>query len=95
MTAQSMYDNPDDPVEILCLLPEEYHVQFYEDYEDAVERAHRPEEFRALLETLRLWRLRALVYSSPGYEERLAAARDGNPAEFAPAEQVVPGWPRR
>jgi len=33
------------------------------------------------------------AYSSPGYEQRLAAARDGRAADFAPAGQVIPGWP--
>jgi hypothetical protein len=48
MTAQPVHDNPDDPVEILRLLPEEYHAQFLDDYNDAVEDARRPEGFRAL-----------------------------------------------
>lgn len=58
MAAEPLYDNPDDPVEILRML-------------------------------------RAVAYSSPEYRDRLQAARDGNPGEFAPAEQLVPGWPTR
>ena len=89
-----MYDsNPDDPVEILRLLPEIYRAQFLSEYDQAVDEAHRPEHFRELQELLRFWRLRALAYTSPGYEDRLAAARDGDPAEFSPAAQVVRGWP--
>jgi hypothetical protein len=95
MTAQPVHDNPDDPVEILRLLPEEYHAQFLDDYNDAVEDARRPEGFGALQEMLRLWRLRAVAYSSPGYGERLAAARAGGPGRFVPADRVIPGWPRR
>jgi hypothetical protein len=94
MTAHPLHeDNPDDPVEILRILPEEYHAQFLADYEDAVRSARRPEQFRALQELLRLWRLRAVAYSSPGYGDRLAAAREGKPADFAPAARVARGWP--
>jgi len=95
MTAHPLHeDNPDDPVEILRILPEEYHAQFLGDYEDAVRRARRPEQFRALHELLRLWRLRAAAYSSAGYGDRLAAARESESADFAPAAHVVRGWPR-
>lgn len=44
---------------------------------------------------LRLWRLRAVAYSDPGYAGRLAAARAGRTAGDVPAEQVIAGWPRR
>ena len=94
MTAHPLHGgNPDDPVEILRILPEEYHAQFLGDYEDAVRSARRPEQFRTLQELLPLWRLRAVAYSSLGYGERLAAAREGHPADFAPAARVAPGWP--
>ena len=88
-------DDPDDPVEILAVQPEVYHAQFLAEYAAAVENARRPEQFRQLQELLRLWRLRAVAYSSPGYEERLAVASNGRAAGIAPAEQVIPGWPGR
>jgi hypothetical protein len=44
---------------------------------------------------LRLWRLRAVAYCGPGYEERLAGARHSRAAGIAPAEQVIPGWSGR
>ena len=87
--------DPDDPVGILAVLPEGYHAQFLAEYTAAVEGARRPEQFRQLQELLRLWRLRAVAYSGPGYEERLAAARHGRAADIAPAEQVIPSWPGR
>ena len=37
----------------------------------------------SLQELLRLWRLRAVAYSGPGYEERLAAASHGGAAGVA------------
>ncbi|MGH3275722.1 MAG: DUF6247 family protein [Streptosporangiaceae bacterium] len=88
-----MSHTPDDPAEILSVLPGDYHPQFVAEYAAAVDSARRPEQFRQLQELLRLWRLRAVAYSSPGYEERLAAARGGRAADFAPAEQLIPGWP--
>jgi len=39
---------------------------------------------------LRLWRLRAVAYSDPSFEDRLQAARSGTGTAI-PAEQV-PGW---
>jgi Family of unknown function (DUF6247) len=94
MTAHPLHeDNPDDPVDILRILPEECHAQFIGDYEDAVRSARRPEQFRALREQRRLWRLRAVAYYSPGYSDRPAAAREGKPADFAPAAGVARGWP--
>jgi hypothetical protein len=96
VTAHPVDDHdPDDPVEILAVLPEGYHAQFLAEYKAALEGARRPEQFRQLRELLRLWRLRAVAYSGPGYEERLAAARHGRGAGIAPAEQVIPGWPGR
>lgn len=96
MTAHPVDDHdPDDPVGILAVLPEDCHGQFLAEYTAAVEGARRPEQFRQLQELLRLWRLRAAAYSSPGYEERLVAAGHGRAAGIAPAEQVIPGWPGR
>ena len=96
MTAHPVDDgDSDDPVEILGVLPEDYHAQFLAEYTAAVDGARRPEQFRRLQELLRLWRLRAVAYSSPGYRERLAAARHGRAADFTPAEQVITGWPGR
>jgi hypothetical protein len=79
----------DDPVEILHALPAEYHEQFRAEYDVAVERARRPEQFRRLHELLRLWRLRAAAYSSPGYARRLSGASAQRDA--ASADQVTPG----
>jgi hypothetical protein len=94
VTAHPAYDSdPDDPVEILDALPEEHRGQFRAEYAAAVDGARRPEQFRELHAMLRLWRLRAVAYSSPGYDGRVAAARDPRSADSAPAERVIPGWP--
>jgi hypothetical protein len=100
MTAQPVHDyGPDDPVEILHVLPARFHEQFLAEYEAAVDGARRPEQYRQLHDLLRLWRLRAAAYSEPGYETRLQAVRDavrtGSLEGAAPIEEVVPGWARR
>ncbi len=94
MTAHPAYaSDPDDPVEILHALPEEYHTQFRAEYATAVDGARLPEQFHQLQEMLRLWRLRALAYSSPGYARRMAAAHEGHAADAIPAGQLIRGWP--
>ena len=96
MTSHPVDDHDrDEPVGILAVLPEGYRAQFLAEYAAAVEGARRPERFRQLQEMLRLWRLRAVAYSGPGYEERLTAACHGRAAGVALAEQVIPGWPGR
>ena len=84
--------SPDDPAEILRVLPAEYHAQFHTEYAEAVENARRPENYSELTALLRLWRLRSMAYSSPGFADRMARATD--PAYGIPAEDVIPGWPR-
>jgi Family of unknown function (DUF6247) len=81
VTAHPVDDpDPDDPVEILSLLPEGYHARFLAEYTVAVEGALRPEQFRQLQELLRMWRPRAVAYCGAGYEKRLAAASHGGAA---------------
>jgi Family of unknown function (DUF6247) len=94
MTAQPIHDSdPDDPVQILRVLPEAFHRQFLAEYRAAVEAARDVAAYRQLHDLLRMWRLRAVAYADPGYDARLQAARDGRPVDFVPAEQVIPGWP--
>jgi Family of unknown function (DUF6247) len=95
VTAQPADDyDPDDPVEILAVLPAGYHQQFLAEYDAAVAGARRPEQYRQLHHLLRLWRLRAAAYSAPDFEARLEAARAGSDVG-TPIEQVVPDWDRR
>jgi Family of unknown function (DUF6247) len=96
MTAQPIQEHdPYDPVEIARVLPEKYHKLFFAEYTTAVDNARSPERYRQLRDLLRLWRLRAIAYSDPGYEDRLAVARVGHADDFGPAEEVIPGWPNR
>jgi hypothetical protein len=65
MTAQLAGDyDPDDPVEILRVLPGWFHGQFLAEYDAAVAGARRPEQYRELHRLLRLWRLRRRLFRS-------------------------------
>lgn len=95
MTAQPAFNDPgpDDPAQILDVLPAEYHAAFLAEYVQALESARRPEHYRELTTLLRFWRLRAVAYADPGYTERLAAAKSGDSSGDVPLEQLVSGWP--
>jgi hypothetical protein len=99
VTAQSAYEyDPDDPVEILRVLPSRFHEQFLAEYDAAVTGARRPEHYRELHHLLRLWRLRAAAYSSSGYEARLQAVQDAvrtGRRDGTQIEEVVPDWDER
>lgn len=95
MTAQPADDyDPDDPVEILRVLPAQFHEHFLAEYDAAVAGARRPEQYRHLHHVLRLWRLRAAAYSDPGYEARLASARTSSD-DWTPIEEIIPDWTER
>jgi Family of unknown function (DUF6247) len=95
MSAQPVqgYD-PDDPMEIMRVLPARYHEQFLADYDAAAASARRPDQYRQLHQTLRLWRLRAAAYSDPGFEARLEEVRSGADGG-TPVQDVVPDWAER
>jgi Family of unknown function (DUF6247) len=100
MSAQPVQEyDPDDPVEILRVLPEQLHEQFLAEYGAAAEGAKRVEGYRALHDLLRLWRLTAIAHSDPGFDTRLErareAARTGSTEGWVPIEDVVPDWPDR
>lgn len=95
MTAQPLGDrDPDDPAEILSILPAAYHEQFLAEYETAVDGARRPEQYAQLRRLLRFWRLRAAAYSAPGYEAAKETARTGS-GTWTPAGDVIPDWDAR
>jgi hypothetical protein len=95
VTAQSAHEyDPDDPVEILRVLPSRFHEQFLAEYDAAVTSARRPEHYHALHHLLRLWRLRAAAYSDPEFAARLEAVQDEVRAgrrAGTPIEEIVPG----
>jgi hypothetical protein len=91
--------DPDDPVEILRVLPERFREQFLNEYATPAKAARRPEGYRALHDLLRLWRLNAAAFSEPGFEGRLAGVREavlaGSLEGAVPIEEIVPDWPDR
>jgi Family of unknown function (DUF6247) len=98
MTAPVDGYDPDDPVEILHALPARFHEQFLAEYDLAVAGARRPEQYREVHHLLRLWRLRAVAYSDPGYEARLQAVQDAARAgrrDGTLIEELVPDWEER
>lgn len=98
MTAQPIFEpDPDDPDEILRVLPAKYHCQFLAEYDAAVTATRKPEEYRHLREFLRTWRLIALATSSPGYEGRVQEAAESiaTGRRGTPIEDVVPDWAER
>jgi hypothetical protein len=97
LPVEDLTPDPDDPVEILRVLPKEFHDQFRTEYHRAAaEAARQVEGYRTLHRLLRLWRLRAVAYSDPDYQAGRAAveeaARTGNYTEFVPVEDVIPDW---
>ena len=92
--------DPDDPVEILRVLPDRFHDQFLtEYYEAASEAARRVGGYRLLHDLLRLWRLNAVAFADPGFEDCLQAVREsvrtGSHEESVPIEEIVPDWADR
>lgn len=102
MSAQPISDvDPDDPVVILSQLPAKHRDQFLREYYPAAaEAAKELGRYAALRDLLRLWRLRAVMYSDPGYDAALAesrrAALAGHAEGSMTAEEVFGDrWPRR
>jgi hypothetical protein len=101
VTARLVDDHdPDDPVEILSVLPEGYHAQFLAEYTAAVEGTLRPKQFRQLQELLRMWRPWAVAYSVLGMfcgGAQVQCHSLPERARDALIERAAPGqhWPRR
>lgn len=93
MSAQPLSNPaPDDPVEILRVLPVEHHAWFQAEYAAALEDAREVARYPALREQLQLWQLRAVALSDPGLAERRARVNDPNAG--IPIDDLVPGGRR-
>src|SRR5712692_5003706 len=98
MSAQPVHEpDPDDPVEILRVLPARFHDQFLREYYGAAAGAARQVGgYRQLHDVLRLRHLPAVAHSEPGVAGRLEAMRDavqsGSLEGSTPIEDAVPGW---
>jgi hypothetical protein len=90
--------DPDDPVEILRVLPARFRDQFLREYYGAaVWAARQVGRYRQLHDALRLWRLTAVARSDAGFAGRLAAMQDsvraGSLEGSVPIEDAVSRWP--
>jgi hypothetical protein len=74
---QAREPDPEDPVEILRVLPARFRDQFLHKYYGAAAGAARQVGgYRQLHDVLRLWRLTAAAQSDPGFAGRLAAVQE-------------------
>ncbi|MGH3274323.1 MAG: DUF6247 family protein [Streptosporangiaceae bacterium] len=90
MSAQPEHrESPDDPAEILRLLPARWHAQFLDEYRAALDAAREVRHWAQFAALLRLWHLRAVAYSDPQFPAAVREARDAAPEDLIP----VPGWP--
>ncbi|MFG1826837.1 DUF6247 family protein [Microbispora bryophytorum] len=67
-------DPSEDPAAIFEALPPSHRVQFQAEYDEALEAAHDLARFKQVQTLLRQWRLRAIAYARPGYEEAVQDA---------------------
>ncbi|CAM3745845.1 DUF6247 family protein [Nocardiopsis rhodophaea] len=90
MSTQAVeYDDPYDPAHILSRLPEGERDRFLSEYQAAaVSAAHEVWRYRHLRELLRVWSMRAAIYSSPGHEESREQARTGE-GEFTTLDDIL------
>src|SRR5215469_10553073 len=70
-------NDPLDPQRILSELPAREHGIFLAAYRRAVDGARDPAGWKDLRRLLRLWSLRAVAVSQPGFYEGRDAARAG------------------
>lgn len=89
MTAESAFGpHPDDPTQILALLPERWHEQFLAEYRAGLDAAREVGQWPRLRALLHRWRLRATAYTDPGFDAAAQAARDARPEDLV----RLPGW---
>src|SRR3954463_4132625 len=86
-------DPGDDPAVIFDLLPESHRSQFRAEYDQALEAARGLARFKRVRCLLRQWRLRAMAYSRPGYEEAVQDALQERADAFV--RYAPPEWEMR
>ncbi|WP_432933565.1 DUF6247 family protein [Microbispora sp. CA-135349] len=98
MTAQPLessgrHDPGEDPAAIFEALPPSHRGQFRAEYEEALDAAHDLARFKQVQTLLRQWRLRAIAYARPGYEEAVQDALQQRAEMFA--RYTPPEWEGR
>jgi hypothetical protein len=82
-------DPGEDPAVIYDALPRSHQEQFRSEYDQALDAAHDLARFEQVRTLLRQWRLRAIAYARPGYEEAVQDALEGR-VPRRPPRRVVP-----
>jgi hypothetical protein len=77
LPAEPVHEDPLDPQRILGELPAPERETFLAQYRRAVDAARNPAGWKELQRLLRLWALRTVAISEPGFYEAQAAARAG------------------
>jgi hypothetical protein len=98
MTAQPVEpvaprDPGEDPAAIFEALPPSHRAQFRAEYDEALEAAHDLARFKQVQTLLRQWRLRAIAYARPGYEEAVQDALQNRTEMFT--RYTPPEWEGR
>ncbi|MFH5230310.1 DUF6247 family protein [Antrihabitans spumae] len=93
MTAEPLplQPDPDDPAQILAVLPNRWHSQFLAEYRSGLDAAREVGRWPQLRALLHRWRLRATAYADPGFDAAAEAARNPHPEDLVP----LPGWTDR
>lgn len=75
LPAEPPHEDPPDPERILRTLPETERATFLLQYRRAVDAARDPAGWKDLRRFLRLWAMRVIAVTEPGYYEARDAAR--------------------
>ena len=75
-------DPGEDPAAIFDALPPSHRAEFRAEYDEALDAAHDLARFKQVQALLRQWRLRAIAYARPGYEEAVQDAHEGRAEMF-------------
>lgn len=86
-------DPGEDPAAIYDALPRSHREQFRAEYDQVLDAAHDLARFKQVRTLLQQWRLRAIAYARPGYEETVQDALQGREDAFV--RYVPPGWEGR
>jgi hypothetical protein len=71
-------------------LPRPHREQFQAEYDQALDAAHDLARFKQVRTLLQQWRLRAIAYARPGYEEAVQDALQSREDAFV--QYTPPGW---
>ncbi|WP_182886721.1 DUF6247 family protein [Microbispora sp. H10885] len=82
-----------DPDAIFEALPSAHRARFQAEYEEALDAVHDLARFSQVQTLLRQWRLRAIAYARPGYEEAVQDALQQRTEMFA--RYTPPEWEGR